>query len=573
MKLRLVAITLAIVILTGAIALLVGRATSAAAEKATIPTASTAEAKVGAIEVYVKGTSSIAPNEKRVIKATAPGKVDRILVADGAPVRQGETLVLLTNEALQNQFEQQKLDLQGLKVQLLAAKAPTEADRATAESLVKTAEANLRARLQDSQKTAVLSPAAGRVVSVKVNAGDPVSTGQLLATVLDDTDVLAVVGVPQIDISRVRVGQKASVGFGSELPSADAAVYSIGAEATWSGAKATVPVSLKVRNASGAYRTGMGVNATIFVAQGSTTSDPETVSASGTVAPSARYDIKSEVEGWIAKVDAKEGDAVVKGQALLALDSTFSEARVAEAQANLISSREQLARVTGGLAPNLTESDAEALELKVKQSEVALAGRSIDINALQVKSPIAGMMVAHSVLTGDDIAIGTVLCTVADYAKMTMVIPVDELDVVRVKTGQKASVTVDALPGRTFTAEVTKIATEGTVKDGVANYDVTLTLVETTGLRGAMTATATILVASKDNALLIPAEAIRTTQGQKSVLVLNGDKTETVTVTTGLNNGRTTEVLSGLDEGDVVLLSALNRKRINPVTGQEEPGR
>jgi len=572
-KRRLMAITLAIVILAGGAALLMSRATSAAADKATIPTALTAEAKVGTIDVYVKGTSSIAPNEKRTIKATADGKVARILVADGAPVREGETLVSLINETLQNQYQQQKLDLQGLKVQLSAAKAPTEADRATAESLVKTAEANLRARLQDSQKTVVLSPAAGRVASVKANAGDPVSTGLLLATVVDDTDVFAVVGVPQIDISKVRIGQKATVGFGSELPSTEATVYSIGAEATWSGAKATVPVSLRVRNSAGAYRTGMGVNATIFVALGSTGSDQDTIFAGGTVTPSARYEIRSEVEGRIVKVEVKEGDTVAKGQALLALDSTFSEARVAEAEASLKTAREQLARVTSGLAPNLTESDAQALELKVKQAEVALAGRSIDVNALQVKSPIGGTMVAHSVLAGDDVTPGTVLCTVADYGKMTMVIPVDELDVVRVKTGQKASVTVDALPGTSFSAEVTKIATEGTVKDGVANYDVTLTLVETTGLRGAMTATATILVASKDKALLIPAEAVRTTQGQKSVLVLSGEKTETVTVTTGLTNGRVTEVSSGLDEGDVVLLSALNRKRINPVTGQEEPGR
>jgi HlyD family secretion protein len=152
---------------------------------------------------------------------------------------------------------------------------------------------------------------------------------------------------------------------------------------------------------------------------------------------------------------------------------------------------------------------------------------------------------------------------------MSMVIPVDELDIPNVFVGQEASVRVEALPGRVFSAKVSKIAAEGTVRDGIATYDVTLALEDTTSLRGSMTANATIVIQSKPNALLVPSEAVRSVttgvtrvQGAatpRRVTVLNDGVPEQREVMVGLSNGVFTEILSGLEEGDVVVISVIDQ--------------
>jgi HlyD family secretion protein len=186
-----------------------------------------------------------------------------------------------------------------------------------------------------------------------------------------------------------------------------------------------------------------------------------------------------------------------------------------------------------------------------------------------VKSPIDGVVVSHSVSSGDEVNASAVLCQIADYSKMSMVIPVDELDVSTVFIGQEAKITVEALPGRTFRGEVTKIATEGVIKDGVATYEVTVTLLETNGLRGSMTATATIKTQVKENALLVPSEAVRSIRGKRVLQVMRDGKAEPVEVSVGLSNGSFTEILSGIKDGDTVQITQSDRKKLNPFTGQE----
>lgn len=534
---------------------------------------STITVRRGTLEISVTGTSNVVPAERRVVKSEVSGTVAKLLVAEGQKVKAGQVIATISNPDIVNQYELAKADLDSQKLRLESYRSPSQSEIATVESQVSQARTVLSERQSDLAKLSVKSPISGRVLAVKVNPGDRVSLGQLLVTVVDDTEVLVVAQVAQQDINKVSIGQPASVGFGSELPAGDGLVYSIGAEASASGKTTVVPVYIRLANNNGVYRSGLAANVTIRV------SNDETISASATVSPKQRYDIKAEVDGTVSSVAVREGQSVTIGQELVRLSNDNLGSALKKAESDLQVALENLDKVKSGLVPNISEADVKQQELKVRQSELTLSSRAADLEALQVKSPIDGTITSRFVSLGDTIDANSELFVVADLSSMEMTIAVDELDISNVKPGQKAKVTADALPGKTFDAEVTKVATEGSVKDGVASYDVNLKIHNPDGLLSGMTASATIVVAQKDNALMVPSEAIRSTGNRKSVMVMRNGSAVSVEVQTGLRNEIWTEITSGLQEGDSVVVSSLaatqqqgRQQMLNPFGGfQQRP--
>jgi HlyD family secretion protein len=513
----------------------------------------TATAKRQDLEVTVTGTANIVSNDKRTVKSQVPGTLVKILVDDGQPVKENQVIMQISNEDLVNQLHQASIDLETQKLKLSQMRAPTSGDRASALSRLATAQTALENRKKDLGKTIITSPIEGRVVRVSVNPGDAVAAGQLLATIGDDTEVLFMANVVQLDIGKVKVGMAASIGFGSELPVTDGVVEGISAEALVSGKNTVVPVAIRLSNQNRIYRPGLAGNATIKI------KNDDAVSAGGVLAPQTKYEMRAEVTGNIDQVFVKDGDSAQKGDKIVTIKNDNVIIAIQAAESEVQQAKENLDRVSYGLAPGITENDIKQQELRIRTAEVALQTRQSDVESLQVKSPINGTLISHAPAAGDTIVANQAVYVVADYSKMTMVIQVDELDITHLLIGQKATVIADALPGKTFGAEVTKIATEGTIKDGVANYDVTLTLIDTKDLRGAMTGNATITIASKSGALVVPAEAIRTQGGKKRVMILKDGQPVQIDVRIGLSNDTLTEVVEGVKEGDVLVISSLTR--------------
>lgn len=151
------------------------------------------------------------------------------------------------------------------------------------------------------------------------------------------------------------------------------------------------------------------------------------------------------------------------------------------------------------------------------------------------------------------------LLTIADAQGMDLKVDIDELEIDGVKVGQKADVSFDAFEDETFEGTVEKISGVGTNTGGVTTYSVTISLSDDTRIRDAMSATAKITTESKTSALLVPSEAIIAEGSDRYVeIVENGDVTK-VQVTTGLANETSTEILSGLSEGDTVVLQDSQR--------------
>lgn len=152
--------------------------------------------------------------------------------------------------------------------------------------------------------------------------------------------------------------------------------------------------------------------------------------------------------------------------------------------------------------------------------------------------------------------VGDVLMTVTPQDTMTLTVPVDESDISSVKTGMLAEITVNALPEEVFEGEITKVAKTGSGNGGSSKFDVEITLDRQGEMLSGMSASAVISLYEKMDVLTLPAAAL-TEDGGKTVVYTaldkkTGEPVSPVEVTTGLSDGETVEILSGLQSGDSV---------------------
>ncbi|MBM3335111.1 efflux RND transporter periplasmic adaptor subunit, partial [Candidatus Sumerlaeota bacterium] len=128
----------------------------------------------------------------------------------------------------------------------------------------------------------------------------------------------------------------------------------------------------------------------------------------------------------------------------------------------------------------------------------------------------------------------------------------------KVKVGQSTSITCDAHPGEFFTGKVARIAAKGKTVSNVVTFEVKIEVVSKNKelLKPEMTTNVEIIVAEREDALLVPTEAIvRRLRGQPTVVVLNDDgTTESRAIETGMTDGFRTEVASGVEEGETVVV-------------------
>jgi multidrug efflux pump subunit AcrA (membrane-fusion protein) len=140
---------------------------------------------------------------------------------------------------------------------------------------------------------------------------------------------------------------------------------------------------------------------------------------------------------------------------------------------------------------------------------------------------------------------------------------IDEIDITKVSVGQQAIIRVDAVPGRDLKGSVRFVSPFGALQSGVVNFPVEIYMdrdEDTSGLRGGLTATADIITGLRENVLQVPNRAIKGLAGDYWVdVVIDASTAATAkrTVKTGVQNKRNTEIISGLQEGEKVLIEAI----------------
>ncbi len=216
------------------------------------------------------------------------------------------------------------------------------------------------------------------------------------------------------------------------------------------------------------------------------------------------------------------------------------------------------------------------------QANLSSAWNSYQLSSSTVTAPIAGTIEGLAVAPGMVIsntsnnASGSTTATISSntlaYISNTKSKPIvsvnlSEIDVSKVKTGQKAIVTIDSLPNNTFAGHVIAVNRVGTVSSNVTQYPALVALeLDSDLILPNMAATANIIVKTKTDALIIPSSAVTYDGSQASVKVLQKKQPITTYIETGISSATEIEVVSGLNEGDLVVISiaSTNENTTNP---------
>ncbi len=225
--------------------------------------------------------------------------------------------------------------------------------------------------------------------------------------------------------------------------------------------------------------------------------------------------------------------------------ATRLEIRRAEAELALLKTR-------GAPA---SADDLELAQLRVDAARIRLQAAQVARRALTVRSPAPGTVTALLSVPGAPVDTTTPIATVSDLDRLAVTVNLSEFDVAQVRPGLEAVVSVDALGGEEFEGEVLYAAPTGVETNGVVTFPVQVRLTDMEGLRPGMNVSVQIDVAQKDDALLVPLEAVSEEEDEPTVTVLNeAGETSTRTVQLGLRNNESAEILEGLREGERVEL-------------------
>ncbi len=230
-----------------------------------------------------------------------------------------------------------------------------------------------------------------------------------------------------------------------------------------------------------------------------------------------------------------------------------TEAQKAAARAQVAQTQAQLQKLLGD---DRTRALAEA---QVKQAELNLQAAKQRLDNAVLTSPIAGIISELNIKVGEQVGTGGLrpAAVVANLSSFHMDVGIDENSIGELQEQQPVVMTVDALPDEQFTGRVDYIAPVATDSGGVVTYKVIIGLDKTElPVRGGMSANADVITEVRDNVLIVPNWTIRIDRqtGKSYVDIQRGDKIEEIEIVTGLRNSDKSEVISGLNEGDVLVV-------------------
>ena len=355
------------------------------------------------------------------------------------------------------------------------------------------------------------------------------------------------------------------------------------------------------------------------------------VSAPGAIQPQLLVEMSASTMGRVTRLAVDEGDRVTANQFLLEIDpenlqaqvnrgaasleatrATYRQAQVAieTAQVNLDLARDQLEREAELwdlrlIARNVYDqaaADVQVREAELRQREVEVEGAgerirqeeaSLDsarynLTQVTITSPIDGIVTRRNIEEGETVVIGTmnnpgtVLLEIADFSVLEAEIEVDETDIPAIEMGQRAEITIDALPDQIWTGSVTEIGnspiqqTAGNTQQAT-NFLVVITLDDNIpNVRPGFTCTAEITTATREASVAVPIQAttiremdvdpdgnivrrevsdtvVAATEELEGVFAVRQGRAVFVPVETGIAGERFFEALSGLADGDDVI--------------------
>lgn len=374
---------------------------------------------------------------------------------------------------------------------------------------------------EDSRQ--VRATISGSVYSLSVDVGDEVSQGQEIAVLWKSDTMKLTVPFPADDAKGFQVGQAAEVLLDGSFETLSGTVTAVsGSDIVGAGNMVTRNVTVSVKNPG-----GLGADQAASVTIGGIG-----CAAAGKFAYQAESTVTASVSGTVTAVHVREGAAVSKKQVLVTLGGDALEDSIQNARENL------------------------------RSAQLSMDSTQNQMDNYTLTSPIRGTIVDKQYKAGDTVESGRALCTIYDLTYLELTMSIDELDISKVSVGQSVQVTADAIEGKTYTGEITKVSLMGQTSGGVTSYPVTVRIDETDGLRPGMNVDAEIVLSQAEDALAVPVEAV--SRGNLVLVTKNSPSAQNpadreapegyvyIAVETGVSDSNYIQITSGLQSGDTV---------------------
>ncbi len=318
------------------------------------------------------------------------------------------------------------------------------------------------------------------------------------------------------------------------------------------------------------------------------------VEITGEVQPETVVAIKSKVSGKIVKFYADENEYVRSGQVIADIEPDYNQAntlfntkaQLSRAELRLRNAREDLAKKDSLFAKDYISREAhEAAQDELTNAEIEFEQasnqyemiRDLDVpgKVTHVYATASGVVIERTVNEGEMVQSslssfgeGTVVMKIADLNKMIVKSNINEVDIAKFSLGQKAEIKLDALPYEDYSGEIVKIAPSAATENNAQVFPVEISI-NATGktAKPGMTAAVRIIGESREDVIVIPIRAVFTDDKNQDIVYVKAKEDTTdgaaqrqekplpKPVVLGANDLQNVEVISGLEEGDVILLS------------------
>jgi len=482
-----------------------------------------------------------------------------------------------------------------------AASVPT----ATVQRSTLTATVNTAGNIQSHQSVDLTFGQSGVVRKIYVKVGDRVAAGDLLAE-LDTADLNLQLRSAQVNLKNAQDQLAKTRNPNTEQDLANARAQVESAQAAYdkvaAGASQTKLASAQaqVASAQAAYDAAVKSAATADSSLVSATAtyekarialekaqgDYDKVAWRGDVGmtsqaatlQSATIDYETAKAAYEALVATSKTDANSKiasaAAALRSAQANLEDVKNQVTAADLAAAQASLTQAKNNLEELLAGPDANSLSIaqnSVETAQIALDQIKLKLQQAQIVAPFDGVITTINAKVGQT-ASGTPI-SLADLDHLDIIVNMAEVDVNKVKVGQPAEITLDAVADLTLMGAVSQIAPAGVQSSGVVNYPVTVAITKTSdAVKTGMTSNVNIIVAQRDGVLTVPNRAIRTVNKQKVVTVLFEGQQIQAPVQVGLSGDSATEIVSGLKDGDVVVLTTTTTKTTSSGGGMGIPG-
>lgn len=287
------------------------------------------------------------------------------------------------------------------------------------------------------------------------------------------------------------------------------------------------------------------------------------VTVSGNIEPIRTVAVNAQLAGALRTVVAEEGTFVQEGAVLATVDDREISAQMGSAEASY-----QLALGNFQRAERLRERQV-ITEAEYERDRAALAAAEAQRDQLRtrmgyatVRAPITGVVTEKNVEGGDVVGVQTRLFTIADVSTMVVRVRISELDVVHLRAGQTVDVVLDAFPGRVLIGRIRRVFPTADPQTRLVPVEVAITGSDARVVRTGFLARATFALGAREAVLLVPASAIvKDASGADAVFVVRQDQAERRIVRTGITSEGRVEIVEGVREGELVVVSGTNQLR------------